>query len=131
MPRHGPIAWRSATPNEVAAAVFPSQLPPRSVEAAPCAFPFKHGCLGVCRTSSNAVSRETSAMIAVSDAGADPLAGLRSVFDHVRHPRCALSFVGDSVSHDTFGAALLGALRLGRRLSYCSNSPLHAGATVP
>jgi len=122
-----PPHWRTASDAELAAATLPQQLVDASTPAKPgCEFPFKHGCLGACRSNGAlGTSMDMARRISTADDSSDPLSGLRRLLEgsHVAAPRCGLTIIGDSVSHDTFSAALVGALRLGFRLELCSNSP--------
>ena len=91
---------------------------------------FGHGRPGQCRNPELAIPSSSTALHleyneqasnwvlpSTIDGVGRELANL--LFNHISPPSCELTFVGDSTSHDSFMAALSGALTLGFRLGVC------------
>ena len=138
-------SWRPATTAEIVARTRAEQLDDETHRAvlghehitgahrANCSAPFWHSCLGACRHGATLKADPMSNVSTLASLGLACAAGesaartenaMNALYEllttHVRPPRCTLSFVGDSLMHDTFTAAVIGALRLGFRLRACN-----------
>ena len=116
----------------LAGALLPEQWPVAGSSGA-CPFGLKQVCLGACRNGGHEPVRWLAAgsdalrlawRSAEDSAGDSPLAGLEALLRQVvdsAAPLCShLTFAGDSVSHDSFLAAMAGGMKLGLRLQRCT-----------
>ena len=118
-------SWTYASAAEMSRAGFATQIGEDA--GLTCNYSFKHACFGHARTNlctppSDALQRASRVYRGRdADLAAFPLKPLSEILQRVaRKSPCALFFIGDSISHDTFVAAALGAKRLGwLRTSLC------------
>ena len=93
---------------------------------------FAHGTPGQCRRSGSRLPANATALNLEFKSNSQPtwslpsqhdsakFASLQRVLHLVAPPACGLTFLGDSVSHDTYMASLVGALHAGMTLEDCS-----------
>jgi hypothetical protein len=126
--------WQPASSAALRAILLPAQSPtdPSMCSTAPS--PLSHACLGACRNGGHEpIARLDPDALALRLAwhGHSSDAGLTSLLRHAvlaaSHRRVAPSsctarivFLGDSVTHDTFVAAVAGAMALRLRLERCA-----------
>ena len=116
--------WRTAPLSALHAALVAEQL---AGDGATCtaASPLSFACLGACRNGGHEpIHRLEAASPALRSAwrGEATTAGVEALLRQVTsgsNSSCTLLFAGDSVSHDTYVAALAGAIKLGLHINEC------------
>lgn len=106
------MSWSAASEYALAASLD-------AVQHAPCSYVLPHACLGGCRNGGAApkVFLPDDASLTLQHSS-DDNNGLARLVRHA--PGCAITFAGDSVTHDSWLAAMAGVLRLGWRLDHCT-----------
>jgi len=123
--QHKRLAWVPATTAELERATLPSQRD--GSHGHRCTHPLPHCCLGACRSGGLVMHDKAPLLRSTWAACFPPLAALGELLAHVSGlPNRTICFIGDSLSHDRWTAALCGALRLGWELQSCQNA---AGAS--